>query len=435
MQLAKMGDPMDTNQARSAAGSPDAPDASRTAPEEALPVPAPSTASQDPSSTGPLSLQAINDALALNQLYYEQSQAEEAVVRKRGRRLARMFGLAAAVAAIAVVGLLAYMQVLVNTVGQIEDERVIADIMADEAFAQGSASDAFVVPSQYRIDSVDVGDRQTDGSDIIVKADVQMSNEYFSESRKVTVRYSSEGDEWSGACTVDSHEVHPLRGIAGDDELGIFGDAIEYDAQTQTCVASRWVDGAPADTWFLTTQGTELVNYAFADDTWTRIGVDDSQLTASFQGIAGSYAPESGQSLVWTAATGSGQLQDFEITWVDDATGTFGGTFTWTSGTSRRFSSSQEVGEFSGWIDRDGNVGAQASGDAGTMAFTGHANESGGLNLDYTVYYHGFDRYFGSEEVSQAAGNVTLYRGGVASGSAAIGNPYTSSSQAENIML
>ena len=382
-------------------------------PEDASP--AHDAAWQDPSSTGPLSPQAINEALAMNQHYYAESQAEDAAERKRGRRVIRWFGLAAAVAGVAVVGLLGYLQLLVHTVSQIDDERVVADIMADEDLLQGSASDAFVVPSAYAIDTVEVTDRQTDGSDVVVKADVHMSNEFFSESRKVTVRYADEGGTWSGTCTVDSHEVHPLRGIAGDEEMGIAAEDAAFDEASQTCTASRWVESAPEDTWYLTTQGTEYVNYAFADDAWTRVGVDSSQLVPSFATLAGSYAPVSGQATFVPTVGGAGQLQDLEVTWVDDATGTFGGTFTWTSGSSRTFSASQESGEFDGWIDRDGNVGAKASGEAGTLEFTGRAGESGALNLDYTVYYNGFDRYFGADEVSQASGSVTLYQGGSSS--------------------
>ena len=106
-------------------------------------------------------------------------------------------------------------------------------------------------------------------------------------------------------------------------------------------------------------------------------------------------------------------MQDFQITWVDDASAMFGGTFAWTSGTSRRFSTSQETGEFAGWIDQDGNVGAECDGTAGSLAFTGRANADGGLDLDYVVYYNsGVDRFFGIDSVSQASGSVTLYQNG-----------------------
>ncbi|MBO4365436.1 MAG: hypothetical protein J5804_03990 [Eggerthellaceae bacterium] len=366
---------------------------------------------QDPSSTGPMSLEAINAALAMNQHYYEEAQAQEAAVRKKGRRLGRWIGVAAVLAAVAVVGLLGYMQLLVDTVNQVDDDRVMADIIGDEAFAQGSASDAFVEPAAYTVDSVEITDRQTNGQDVVVKADVCMSNGYFRENRKVTMTYVSDGDDWQGECDVDSHSVTPLRGIVADEEYGIWEADAAYDAETQTCTASRWVEGSADDTWFMTTQGTEVVSYAFADDAWGRSGVDDSQLVRSFQGLTGGYQVESTASTLWTASSKVGRLQDLQITWVDDASGQFGGTFTWTSGTSRTWSANSQSGEFVGWIDESGNVSAEGDGSPGTLSFTGYANENGGLTLDYNVYYTNSGSFFSEPGTACASGTATLYKG------------------------
>ena len=292
---------------------------------------------------------------------------------------------AAALFSIVLLGGGAFMAAQANTLNDITDERVEADIRADAQFAIGSASNAFVDEAPYEVSRVRLSTKELADTGVDAHATVSMGNEFFDESREVVVHYrkaqdgSQEGaseDGWVHECIVESHAIQPKRGISNDADYAIEGALAGLEG-SNTCQVSIPFEGVATGSWFATSHGTRIIGYTFSNDAWERTSVDDSQVGLSYQNLVGSYASQSGRS---------GNFTSYSITSVDDATATFTGTFAYRSSGGLFSGSTTVQGTFSGSIAEDGTIRADGSEQAGSASFSGKATGNGMLKLEGTVY-------------------------------------------------
>lgn len=339
-------------------------------PDTTEPLPVLSLSPQAPKEIDTLS----NDALLPT--IDEEALCERPFEPKRRTRTIAA-GIAAGIATLAFLAGGVFMASQANALNQITDDVVEADVRADSSFSTGSAANDFVAEQSYSIDAVLVDQKEVLEDGVEVRVTVRMSNSFFEESRKVALMYQKNEDGWTHTTTTASHTVHPIRGIAYDDEYGIVDAEPVLDGST-ACQVGVSVEGQPAGSWFARTWGTRVVSYAFDGHAWSRTNVDDSQLSLSYQELVGTYAA--------SHTTAAGHLASFVITSVDDATGTFEGQYAWR--TAEGFFSRSETisGSFTGSITETGDLVSQSDGHVGSVDFTAMASGDQTLQLELTLY-------------------------------------------------
>lgn len=170
--------------------------------------------------------------------------------RRRGKKIA--VGVAAALVLVAFALGVGILGAQANTLNQITEERVEADIRADGQFATGSAANDFVEELPYAIESVLVGERSAVDGGIEAPATVTMSNGYFSETRKVLVRYEpanakgagADGASAAGAAAASSAADGSAAGAAADSAAA--NGSVAGGATTDDAAADGSVAGGPA---------------------------------------------------------------------------------------------------------------------------------------------------------------------------------------------
>ena len=304
----------------------------------------------------------------------------------------------------------AHLAAQANTLNQITDARVTADIRADALFAQGSASDDFVYPEPYQIDSVRLGTKEMVDGGIDAHATVRMSNGYFSESRDVLVHYrkgaeveagpeQASEDGWVHECAVVSSQVAPTRGIGHDDEQGIaeVSPALLDDGASCAVDVAFETEGS---VWFARVSGTRTLTYRFVDNAWTRADAQESLGATSYQSLIGTYGQTSGAGRTsgeqgWGGigswfegddAPSAGKATQLAITWVDDASATFGGWLTCQASSGLLGTPKEATSAFSGQIADDGTLIVECDGQAGSIDFVATAAGQGSLSLEGHLY-------------------------------------------------
>ena len=329
----------------------------------------------------------------------DESQFVPLEPRRNGRHVA------GAIAAVVLLGSFlaggAHLAAQANTLNQIDEARITADIYADETFLQGSASDDFVEPQAYAIDSLRINNKQTAEGGVDVAATVGISNSYFAESRDVVVHYRKATDEnasedgWVHECVVESHAIRPVRGISHDSEQGLEELAPELDSSGLACTVELPYE-ATGNAWYATTSGTRVFSYTFAHDAWSRTDIQEVPAYTSYQHLIGTYAQSSTESSnsrenesPWSFGTSSrnkASLDEFCISWVDDESKTFGGWFSWQTPQGLLSSRTQMSGAFSGSIDDSGALRVDSNEQANSLEFDAVAAQDGALRINGIAY-------------------------------------------------